>query len=83
VKNEFTDKGYMYLTAKIGRQINWRKSKLITVVLFTKWSQTPVFLKHIYFINIMKWHIMLPVLRNLISKAPLQNIRAESLNVSN
>jgi hypothetical protein len=54
VKNAFTDKGYLYLTAKIGRQINWRKSKLMTVVLFTKWSQTHVFLKHIYYISVMK-----------------------------
>ena len=32
MKNAFTDKGYLYPTAKIGRQINWRKSKLITVI---------------------------------------------------
>jgi hypothetical protein len=85
MKNAFTGKGYPYLIAKIGRQINWRKPKLIILVLFTKWSKTLGFLKHIYFISTMKWHFMLPVLRNLIPNAQnlYKNIRAKSLNGSN
>jgi hypothetical protein len=83
-KNAFTDKGYLYLTAKTGRQINWKKSKLITVVLFTKWSQKPVFLKHIFYkYRKMALHVTSPAQFKTKSTKSLQNIRAGSRNGSN
>jgi len=59
-------------------------NKLITVVLFTKWSQKPVLLKHIFYkYREMALHVTSPAQFNAKSTEPLQNIRAESRNVSN